>query len=434
MLKTLKLITFITLIFFNSNAISGEVTATINKNADNKWSVNYQSDVPIKKLVFQRNPDDSRVKRWKPHSVDFVLSYIEGIEQVTRLDGKEFSQISFDLTPTYTPLPKEYAPFSPFSDQGMLFHSGRFFACAEICDDNLNQWKLQVKAQDDDNIIVGGKIHRKEFSWLAKDNGTSVYVGKGTPLQDRNFVSLIDTHLPDTLKTLIANQLPKLITYFTKKMGALDYRPELFASHSSTSDGTYGNQGGTLPGQIFMHWYGRAAIDHINSDATFWFFAHEVAHLYQREAGNIEIAKDAWLHEGSAEYLAGVASRDISNNPLILAQKLDIATQSCLAGLSKNSNYHQASAQDSRLHYSCGLLLMNAIDLDLKQKKTIDVFGLWSLFNLELAQGKPAEASTLITLAKPYLSEKLWNDIQSFSTKTEFDSLIFFKGLATKKP
>ena len=46
--------------------------------------------------------------------------------------------VKFTLTPTYRHLSKDYAPFSPFSDGGLLFHSGRFFACADECADSDN--------------------------------------------------------------------------------------------------------------------------------------------------------------------------------------------------------------------------------------------------------------------------------------------------------
>ena len=36
------------------------------------------------------------------------------------------------MSPTYSRLPKDYAPFSPFGDGGMLFHTGRLFACVHF--------------------------------------------------------------------------------------------------------------------------------------------------------------------------------------------------------------------------------------------------------------------------------------------------------------
>lgn len=48
------------------------------------------------------------------------------------------------------------------------------------------------------------------------------------------------------------------------------------------------------------------------ADDLAWHFAHEAAHLYQRQvfAG----AGDAWIHEGSAEALAALALRSLHSS------------------------------------------------------------------------------------------------------------------------
>ncbi len=106
-----------------------------------------------------------------------------------------------------------------------------------------------------------------------------------------------------------------------------------------------------------------------------------MAHLYQRQAGAIEPPQDAWIHEGAAEYLAGVASAEVQQNRQILQDKLTVAGKSCVAGLEKDHNYAKAAAANSQLHYSCGLLLNHAINVQLQQAaQPISLFRLWSLF------------------------------------------------------
>ena len=34
---------------------------------ENAWTLTYISDTPAKQIAFVSNPDDSRVKRWKPN-------------------------------------------------------------------------------------------------------------------------------------------------------------------------------------------------------------------------------------------------------------------------------------------------------------------------------------------------------------------------------
>ena len=254
---------------FSSRGIAAsEISALIIKSPAGSWSVSYTSDTPVTRIAFKRSPDSSRLKRWAIKSADFELFKVSDYEAVRRIDGKAFTQVEFNLTPTYIPLPKDYAPFSPFTDGGMLFHSGRFFACADLCDSSLNKWHIRLRAAKEDKIIVDAVTYIAEASWEDSDNGQKIYVGKGDPIQDKNFVSLIDAGLPAPLKELMSQNLPKIMSYFAARMGTLNFRPSLYASYSKTDNGRYGNQGGTLPRQIFMHWYGEKAIKKLDENAT----------------------------------------------------------------------------------------------------------------------------------------------------------------------
>ena len=80
-----------------------------------------------------------------------------------------------------------------------------------------------------------------------------------------------------------------------------------------------------------MHWYGEKAIEKLDQNATFWFFAHEVAHLYQGRAGNVEALADAWLHEGSAELFASISYSEIHGNHKIYLSKMEKAKKIVVA-------------------------------------------------------------------------------------------------------
>lgn len=418
------------LLLFTPFLAATEVVTQIEKNTQGQWWVRYSTATPLQRLVFQRNPDDSRAKQWIAQSELYKIQILDGVETVLRTDGQPFSDVSFRLPAMYTPLPKEYAAFSPFSDGGMLLHSGRFFACAEHCGPDLNSWTLTLKAPAGEKIIVAGKLYQDEVTWQEQDSGSKVYLGKAQPLAGADFISLIDPVLPQALQQQISSQLPVLMAWFTKHMGALDVRPALFASYSSTENGSYGHQGGTLPGQIFMHWYGHTAIEQLQPDAVFWFFAHEVAHLYQRQAGAIEPPQDAWIHEGAAEYLAGVASAEVQQNRHMLQDKLTVAGKSCVAGLEKDHNYAKAAAANSQLHYSCGLLLNHAINVQLQQAaQPISLFRLWSLFNTAVQAGQRPQASVFLDVLQPYVKKDFWLQLKAFSSQDNFDAHEFMQQL-----
>ena len=162
---------------------ASEISAVIKKSPAGRRSVSYTTDAPVTRISFQRAPDSSRGKRWKTKSADFKIIKVNDYEAVRRVDGKPFTQVEFELTPTYISLPKDYAPFSPFTDGGMLFHSGRFFACPDLCDGSLNKWPIRIRAAKDDNIIIDGVVYTGEASWVDSDSGQKVYVGKREPIQ-----------------------------------------------------------------------------------------------------------------------------------------------------------------------------------------------------------------------------------------------------------
>lgn len=421
------------LFLFSSRGIAASaISVVIIKSPAGSWSVSYTSDAPVTSISFQRSPDSSRVKRWRAKSADFKIIRVDDDEAVRRVDGKPFTQVEFELTPAYISLPKDYAPFSPFTDGGMLFHSGRFFACPGLCDGSLNRWHIRIEAAKDDNIIVDGVVYTGETSWIDRGSGQKVYVGKGEPIQDENFISLIDTGLPAPLKVLMSQNLPKIHSYFAARMGALNFRPSFYASYSQTSDGRYGNQGGTLPGQIFMHWYGEKAIEKLDENSTFWFFAHEVAHLYQGRAGYVEALTDAWLHEGSAELFAGIAYSEIHGNHKIFLSKVEKAKENCLSSFGTETNYRIVALKSSKIHYSCGLLVFDALNNELQDRNS-DVFLLWNAFNSAVNEGKPATAATFVEVSKSFVSHTSWLTLLDFVTKSEFNSSQFFQQIASNK-
>ncbi|MFA0811752.1 hypothetical protein [Microbulbifer epialgicus] len=416
-------------IFFLNSAIvtANDVSIFLEKNQKGTWSVTYNSLKPVKSIVFKRSPDNSREKRWKPTSKAFRFKYDGNIEKVARVDGESFKQVTFLLEATYTSLPKEYAPFSPYSDGGMLFHTGRFFACADICLPQNNQWSIKVKSAKSDNIVVRGQIHTEKAEWVDGDDGIKVYVGRATPQHDSNFVSVIDQNLPEVLKSEISSQLPLLMNFFALNMSELEYRPALFASYSSTNDGTFGHKGGTLPKQIFLHWYGDKAIEGINNDEVFWFFSHEVAHLFQREGADISDLKDHWVHEGAADFFAGLAFEAIHESELF-KYKLKRSQEACLSALKGSPQYSTSSKKNPRLHYDCGLLIMNAINYELEHFDSMDMFGLWGLYIKRVQNGARAGASEFLNTAEPYLSSEFYISLRKLQDDS-FNAFEFFESL-----
>src|SRR5690606_7894301 len=164
---------------------------------------------------------------------------------------------------------------------------------------------------------------------------------------------------------LLENLLPALMDHFAQRLQAPAEKPMLFASHDPGSDdGRYGSKGGTLPGQVFMHFYGAGWDDPDRAGWLRrwmpWFFAHEAAHLFQQYERSADPAA-SWIHEGGAEAFAYLALQGMPGSGIpgdFLDEKLEQAASACAEGL-KHGSLADAQA-DGRFHnhYECGLLML----------------------------------------------------------------------------
>ncbi len=290
-LNTVFVVFFLSALLVASSTVSfaSPISAELQKVVlDDKpeWTVTYRLDKPAEQIVFLRNPDRSRTTRWLPQDSDIEIAYDDASHQevVRSQSGKPLTTVTFLLTPTYKHLGKDYAPFSPFSDGGNAIHTGRLFACANTCSEEDNEWHLTLTVPSDEHIVLNGKVAQKSVSWIDNNDGRNVYVGKQQPIITENVVALIDAGLPESIKVSLEEDIPKIMAFFSHSLNSLKgEKPMLLASYANVDD--HSTQGGTLPNQIFMHWNRQDLDEQANNrnfiNQTLWFFAHEVAHLYQ---------------------------------------------------------------------------------------------------------------------------------------------------------
>lgn len=423
---------WITLVALSGNvAVEAQsLETTISKSEDGSWHVSFQSDEPLKQIALLRNPDGSRINRWLPADNGVQIVRENGIEIIRRNDGSDFSKASFALTPTYTHLPKDYAPFSPFSDGGTLFHSGRFFACVDQCSED-DHWLMNLEFPIGDIAIVNGRVVSGKQFWVDSKSGTNIYVGSAKPVVDKYFISVIDSALPQALRFQLNNDLPELIEYFAARLPGPETKPMLFASYHDTDDGRYGRQGGVLPNQIFMHWYGSQSLEQSNENSTLFFFAHEVAHLFQGRGMEVENPEEYWVSEGSADFMAGFALAEIHpEGEAIMAAKLADAKEQCLVGLRQEPDFNAALAGDFKLHYSCGMVIHSAINESLQQTgKMENLLDLWAAFDRRVSEGSEASGRTYLALAKPSIDKELFDKINRLLFVPEADAVMLTESL-----
>ncbi len=392
-----------------------QVSAVISKSKDNSWSLTYSTQVPAIRIAFIRNPSDHRVRRWQPKDDGFEVVYLDGQEFIQRKDGAGFTEVTVSLTPTYVHLGKDYAPFSPFSDGGMLIHSGRFFACVNECGENTNGWPIKVNAPKGEFVIVDGELYQGSASWIGYNSGSKVYIGKQQPVKTNTFVGVFDQALPASLKTGLDQNIPKLMAYFSQHLGEIPgSKPMLYASYSNKPGGD--SQGGTFAKQIFMHWdmdtLGQKQNDSEFVNRTLWFFAHEVAHFFQRGSEGEPLygeQNQSWLHEGHAEYLAAQAVTALfAKQRSYVANKIEKMQSQCIEGLSQMALLDAAAKRQFRLYYSCGYFIHKSIDDAAKTKSGGEhsLHDVWQTFRVLVEKGGSSNAATLWQAASQFVPQE----------------------------
>ena len=416
------------LLFSLSSHASSTLVTELQKSSDASWTVEYNISQPIKKLVFYHSPDESRGQRWRSESGEFKISYQaprdaqegqERQESISRKDGKPFKRARFLLTPSYTHLPKSYAPFSPLSDGGMIINSGRFFACAQACDDEVNNWHLSLTVPNDEHMILNGEILLESASWSDRDSGKAIYVGKQLPVETAGTLSIIDQGLPQEIRQSLDDNIPKLMAYFEQKLGRLTSKekPTLFASYSNRPGKD--SQGGTLPGQIFMHWDFDDLAQKVNSDEfltqTLFYLAHEVAHFFQ-SASSLANNAEAWVHEGSADLFAMTALAELYPSAKhYLDTKQADAIDYCIDGLKSQSLAAASDNGNFKMDYHCGMIIHRKIQQALaKQTTPPSQYDVWQQYRKLTNAGKAAGQDTFLNAVESNTSAALRVEIEAF--------------------
>ena len=395
----------------------------VTKTTDS-WHLTYTTDTFVNRIAFISNPDDSRSKRWKPISNEFEIIYHKSAEFIQKKDGEAFNLVELSLTPTYVQLPKAYAPFAPYSDGGALIHTGRLFACIDVCADEANGWQLTIKVEDEAHIIANGNIYNKSASWLGYDDGQYVYIGQQVPINEPAFIALVDTKLPDDIKVELNQSLPKIMDFFASNLGvhSSKIKPMLFASYSNTPGKDI--QGGTLPNQVFIHW----DMDNLNDrlkdkdfiSDTLWMFAHEASHFFQDSSALINDKSESWIHEGNAEWLAAIALREFYPDIIepFIEKKLNEARTKCANALARFSLVDAAKNGAYRAYYQCGMIIHSLVDKkarELSQGK-YSIFNIWSDFKEQGGSIGKTGAKGFWSAAEKYISDDLNQSLRQLTT------------------
>ncbi len=399
--------------------INLEKRHSLDTDSQAQWFVEYASENKVRKIYFNNSSNFSRTTRWSSVSEGFEIVTEGEHEIIQRNDGAEFDRIEFELTPSYTHLPKNHAPFSPLSDGGMIFNSGRFFACTQICDNSNDQWDLTLMVPPKEFILLNGELIVHSAKWQDTKDGRSVYVGKQKPVLSSGVLTLVDQGLPTEIRESLHSDIPKLMEYFESKLGKLqtEQTPTLFASYSN-KPGT-SSQGGVLPNQIFMHWDFDDLEKKVKKqeflNETLFYFAHEVAHFFQTTVASA-INDEAWVHEGSADYFSLNALSELYPEAQGFAEAKQLDSKNkCESSLNDRALSEASDNGDFKAHYYCGLLIHQRIAKEIaKADEHITLSILWKDYRREVQSGKPAGQETFLSILNHYSNDDFSNKIRAF--------------------
>lgn len=365
-----------------------------------QWAATYTLSQPATELIFARQPDASRIKDWSAAS-GFEIVQVDGLERIRRTDGQPFTEAAVTMPPLYRNLPKDYAPFSPFGDGGLLAHTGRFFACPTECPNDAT-WQMSLAASGQ-TILAAGQRFRDTARWTDTADGQNVYVGQSTPVETPDFLAVIDAALPETIRAQLAQQMPHFMHLFAEHLGELPERPMLFASYDLAHKTGWGRQGGTLPGQVFVHFYGSTWPERMAApgftEQLAWHFAHEAAHLYQHQVFT-NTGRGAWIHEGSAEAMAAIAL-SLDGAADAVKQHTSALADKCRKLLGDRTIHDALAASEFDVAYACGIQVNLAIDADLRARfpDKDGLFAVWRRYIARVSGRTAAEADYFAAIA-----------------------------------
>lgn len=350
------------------------VSLHITRSAADSVEAEYRLTRPTRALHFAPPLDGYRARDWKSPPDEFRWVQEGDGERIERADGKPFTRLKFSIPVRYTALEKAYAPFAPFSDGGMLLYSGHFQACPALPCKGTEPLAVTIAAEGE-TIGVAGKRSANTASFVSREEGTNVYIGSAAPVATSGFVAIVDPALQPVLRDHLLESLPQSMRDFAAIYGPLSIAPELYVSLDPRppSGTSLSSQGGTLPGQVFIHLYGDGWRKPLGlGDVAWldWFFAHEAAHFFQRAGTNDVIGPDsqAWIHEGGADAMAALVMRARGETERgYVTRRIADARKACVAGLAQVALNAASRAGKFDLHYQCGMLIALAIDADVRR-------------------------------------------------------------------
>ncbi len=362
-----------------------------------QWRADFTLAKPSERLVLNRSSTGERSTPWRLVDDGFEFAFVDNREVIRRKNGKTFTNVSVIIPMAINADQKGTLPFTRFGDGGFLFDSAFLRACGETCpkttDGDDAQWRMTINTSPDHTMVLRGQVVQGALSFVDKGDGATIYIGDGAIVDHRRYISVTDKTLPGDLSAKLDALAPRLLAYFSTRLGRLKEKPTLFVSFTPTSV-THGPivSASTLQNQVFLGIEGNNPdISNADNELSFslaWFVTREMATLYQKRTAIAFDEAENWIHEGAADAFAYLALKDLNAAPAsFLANRLATAKAQCAEALHTGSLKSGRDQTSSRGIGDCGLIAHLAADAASQTASGDDLFALWKTFLYRVRDG-----------------------------------------------
>jgi hypothetical protein len=364
------------------------VTVTIMRGEGDEWIADYRFDEPSRTWFFPRSGIGEDGTPWRPRvwSVDTpgVKMVRAGHYDVLTSAGGPMKRVRIRMSLDAEQPQGDYAPVLRFSDGAVAFFSGQFMllpvgsvAAAgslpiDLSRAGLNWTPVTLIVNDPGRrLMMRGAVTKNRVSFRVDEANTYIYTGDTQVIETPAFAGVIDPGLPPWVRREVSDFTPRLMKLYRDRLGppAIGRPMALIAWGGDLAEvETLG--GGVVDGMVVMQIGGARVREDLPLTRSWlrWFLGHESAHFWMGQTLRNERITQGWITEGTADFLATRALQQLApeyDPRPVLGDAMD----ECLTLVGPREALARSRERgEPRANYSCGALLLLAVDSALKRR------------------------------------------------------------------
>jgi hypothetical protein len=320
---------------------------------------------PVTRFALQEAVEDVRGDTWHVQTPGVVLD--KGA--VSRADGASFDTFSVLITPDSRARDRRYPALTAIGGGWQVY--GPYFQAAE----GLPPVEASIappKGWTTAPAVKDGRVPLDGY----------VYVGPTANLVSGAATFVAGPEAPAVLRDAVAKAASQATAYYTRRLGVgLKAKPTVMIALLPSFNP--GWQGDTTAGPVAsLRFFGPKAdqMDAGDIDRAAHFVDHEFFHFWNsRTFRSRDGGKEAWLHEGMAEYAALLTSRQAgTTTEAKVAEALGDRLTGCANSLKAKGMVADPPRRGGAV-YDCGVLVQWIADLRVRKTSSgsRDAFDLW---------------------------------------------------------